>query len=107
MLGANGLTTARISAHVAGLQERFVGGLDGTVLDDAELLNPLGDGPHARFLAFRSPRAQEWYAALSARNCLTDVRGNVLRVGFGLYQDENDIDRLLGLLSQIQVPEQQ
>ena len=101
MLRDNGFTTARISAHVAALQEKFVGGLAGTVLAEAELLNPLGDGPHGRFLAFRSPDAQDHYAALSARNCLTDVRGNVLRVGFGLYQDDADVDRLLGLLSQI------
>ena len=55
MLAANGLTTARISAHVAGLQAAMVEALAGTALGEAELLNPLGGGAHARFLAFRSP----------------------------------------------------
>lgn len=101
MLRENGLTTARISAHVADLQERFVAGLAGTVLAEAELLNPLGKGPHARFLAFHSAHAQKYYADLKARNCLTDVRGDVLRVGFGLYQDERDVEAILGVLGRI------
>lgn len=98
MLHANGLTTARISEHTAALQERLLGGISGTALAAAELLNPLGGGAHARFLAFRSPNAQVWYAALKAKNCTTDVRGDVLRIGFGIYQDESDVERLIGLL---------
>jgi selenocysteine lyase/cysteine desulfurase len=101
MLRDNGLTTARISAHVAKLHAQFVAGLSETVLADAELLNSLGTDPHARFLAFRSADAQHWYAELQARDCLTDVRGDVLRVGFGIYQDDSDVERLLGLLAQI------
>jgi len=101
MLDDTGLTTARIAAHVAALQEQFLAGIAGTPLAGAELLNPLGSGPHARFLAFRDPAAQAWYAAFKARNCLTDVRGNVLRIGFGIYQDERDVDRLLDLVGQI------
>ena len=100
MLRENGLTTALISDHVAGLQAQFLGGLAGPV-SAAELLNPLDGGPHARFLAFRSPHAQRWYADLKAVNCITDVRGDVLRVGFGLYQDEDDVDRLIALVDAI------
>lgn len=98
MLVENGLTTERISARCADLQARLVEGLGGTALADAELLNPLDGGPHARFLAFRSPHAQRWYSDLKARNCITDVRGEVLRIGFGIYQDEGDVDRLVELL---------
>jgi len=98
MFVENGLTTERISARCADLQARLVEGLGGTALADAELLNPLDGGPHARFLAFRSPHAQRWYSDLKARNCITDVRGEVLRIGFGIYQDEGDVDRLVELL---------
>ena len=28
-----------------------------------------------------------------ARDCITDVRGDVLRIGLGLYHDEGDIER--------------
>ena len=94
MLQDNGLTTERISAHVAGLQERFFEALGGTPLAKAELLNPLDGTPHARFLALRSPDAQRWYESLKAANCITDVRGDVLRIGFAIYQDEADVDRL-------------
>lgn len=100
-LGGNGLTTAAISAHAAGLQARLLESLDRTPLGGAELLNPLDGGPHARFLAFRSPDAQKWHVDLKARNCITDVRGDVLRIGFGLYQDESDVDGLVALLEQI------
>jgi selenocysteine lyase/cysteine desulfurase len=101
MLRENGLSTARISTHVAALQDQFLGALNGTALVGAELLNPTVDGPHARFLAFRSPGAQRWYVDLKARNCITDVRGDVLRIGFGIYQDERDVEGILRLLSQI------
>jgi hypothetical protein len=91
MLQNNGLTTARISEHVAQLQSQFLEAIGGTAFEGAELLNPLDAGPHARFLAFRSPNAQGWYAALLQRNCITDVRRDVLRVGFGIYHEHSDV----------------
>jgi selenocysteine lyase/cysteine desulfurase len=101
MLQDNGLTTARISAHVADLQSRLLVRIGDTPLGDAELLNPLDGAPHARFLAFRSPDAQRWYGELKAKNCITDVRGDVLRIGFAIYHDEVDVDRLAGLLGEL------
>ena len=92
MLDAEGLTTTLISAQVAHLQARLVEAIAGTALGQAILLNPLDDRPHARFLAYRSPRAAAWQAELSAKDCITDVRGDVLRIGLGLYHDESDID---------------
>ncbi len=89
MLWENGLTTARISAHVSRLQEHLLDALKGSGLAQAEILNAPGD---ARFLAFRTPDAQRWSDELMARNCITDVRGDVLRVGLALYHDEEDID---------------
>ena len=101
VLAENGLTTARISTHVEGLQRRLLGAIGATALGEAELLNPLADKPHARFLAFRSPSAQAWYGELKARNVITDVRGDVLRIGFGIYQDEADVDRLVDHLGEL------
>ena len=91
MLDSAGLTTARISAHVADLQRLMVDALHPSPLGRAELLNPPGDHANARFLAFRSPDAARWCAQLSASDCITDVRGDVLRVGLGLYHDQADI----------------
>ncbi|HJU77448.1 MAG TPA: class V aminotransferase, partial [Sphingomicrobium sp.] len=101
MLGENGLTTARICEHVTALQAQLLGSLDGRPLAEAELLNPLDRGPHARFLAFRSEHAQRWYSELKAQNCITDVRGEVLRIGFGIYQDGGDVGRLVALLERL------
>jgi selenocysteine lyase/cysteine desulfurase len=102
MLRENGLTTERISTHVDGLQRKLLGSISATPLADAELLNPIDGGPHARFLAFRSLAAQHWYEALEAKNCITDVRGDVLRIGFGIYQEEADVDRLATLLGELE-----
>ena len=101
MLAENGLTTARLSAHIGALQRQLLKSIGGTALGQAELLNPLDGAPHARFLAFRGPHAQRWYAELKAQDCITDVRGDVLRLGFGIYQDEGDVERLVGLLGRL------
>ncbi|MEO6359132.1 MAG: aminotransferase class V-fold PLP-dependent enzyme [Sphingomicrobium sp.] len=93
MIGEQGLDTARISAWVAGLQEQLLNAIDGTALGGAELLNPLEGGPHARFFAFRSGDTQRWCSELKRQHCVTDVRGDVLRIGLGLYHDEDDIER--------------
>ena len=53
-------------------------------------------------LAFRHPKAQAWEQALKAENCITDVRGDVLRLGFAIYQDEGDVDRLLETLGELE-----
>jgi selenocysteine lyase/cysteine desulfurase len=97
VLGENGLTTRRISAHVAALQAQMLEAIEQTALGRAELLNPLSDGPHARFLAFRSPDAERWCNELATRDCITDVRGDVLRIGFGLYHDADDVERFAAL----------
>jgi len=102
MLADNGLTTASISAHVESLQRQLIDAIAGTALSRAELLNPLDGKPHARFLAFRSSSAQRWYAELKARNVITDVRGDVLRIGFGIYQEEGDVERLARYLGELQ-----
>ena len=99
MLEQNGLTTARLADHVAALQHHFLDRVGGTPLGEAELLNPLDGGPHARFLAFRTPHAEAWHDRLLAANCITDVRGDVLRVGFAIYHDGEDVERLVDLIA--------
>ena len=97
MLRENGITTERVAARVAGLQGRLLESIAGTPLGEAELLNPLDGRDHARFLAFRSPDAQRWCAGLMAKGCVTDVRGDVLRIGVALYHDEEDVDDFAAL----------
>jgi selenocysteine lyase/cysteine desulfurase len=97
MLADSQLTTAHISAHVAALQQRLLDAVADTPLGFATLLNPLTGSPHARFLAFRHSKAQQWCAELQAKSVITDVRGDVLRVGLAIYHDPADIDRFAEL----------
>lgn len=96
MLADNRLDTAIISRHVADLQRYF---LEGNPLPDMQLLNPPAEGPHARFLAFKGPEAQSLHDRLNRQNVVTDVRGDVLRIGFGIYHDRDDVDQLKVRLS--------
>ena len=98
MLTDEALETKTISADIDSLQRQLLEALEGTVLGDAELLNPLGSSEHARFLAFRHEKAAAWSAALKNQQCLTDVRGDVLRVGLGLYHDADDVEAFAALV---------
>jgi selenocysteine lyase/cysteine desulfurase len=93
MLAHEGLDTTAVNAHVGSLRATLLAALADTPLAEAELLNPPESGPQARFLAFRSPRAAEWAESLLAQDVIVDVRGDILRVGFGLYQDVGDMER--------------
>ena len=101
MLKENGISTDRVAAKVAALQDQMLQEIAGTALGEAELLNPPGDGPRPRFLAFRDSRAQRWCAELMAKNCITDVRGDVLRIGFGLYHDDEDVEAFAALAAEL------
>lgn len=99
MLRDESLDTAAVSAHAAGLRDAFLAGRGRTVLADAELLNPPSAGASARFLALRTADAARIQAGLAERDVITDVRGDVLRIGFGLYQSERDVGSLLDHLA--------
>lgn len=100
MLAREGLTTAAISAHVDGLRARLLAGLGGTPLGEAEHINA-DTRPTARFVALRSSKAAVWQAALLAQDAIVDVRGDVLRIGLGLYHDARDVDRFIEIASEM------
>ena len=94
MLRQEGLRTADIAGHAGALRDALLAELP----IEAELLNP---GSPARFLALRSPHAARWKAQLEAEDVIVDVRGDVLRIGFGLYQDARDLDGLIEVLGRL------
>jgi selenocysteine lyase/cysteine desulfurase len=83
-----------IHAHAMALEERFLAGGG----PPGELLPP-PSSPRGNFLTFRSEAAGATYEALHGRRVTTDHRGDRLRIGFGVYQDETDVDRLLEVLA--------
>ncbi|GAA4030950.1 aminotransferase class V-fold PLP-dependent enzyme [Sphingomonas rosea] len=101
MLEAEKLSTFAISQWVAERKAALLASLEGTALAEAEILNPPGPGPTARFLALRHPRAAEWQQALLAHDCVTDVRGDVLRLGIGLYHDDEDMERFASIAARL------
>jgi selenocysteine lyase/cysteine desulfurase len=94
MLEAEGLTTAAVAAHVAGLRDLLLAKIaagEAGPLRDATVVNPPGDGPSARFVALRHPSALAWKTALTERGVVVDVRDDVLRVGLSAYHDAADV----------------
>jgi selenocysteine lyase/cysteine desulfurase len=94
MLDSEKLTTAAITAKCEALRDQMAAAIeagDAGRLREAAILRPNANGPDARFLALRHPDATQWKATLMAQNIITDARDDVLRVGFGLYQDEDDV----------------
>jgi selenocysteine lyase/cysteine desulfurase len=89
------IAVADVHAHVMALQERFVHAIDEAALpfSSADLVVPVTAPLRGHFLTFRRSDAASLYEKLLAGNVITDVRGDRLRIGFGLYHDEEDIDR--------------
>ena len=99
MLADRGLSTADVAELARDLMRRFQQAVEAGragPLDQAALLNPLLEGDaHARFLALRHADAPRWRDRLLDAGVVTDVRDDVIRFGFGLYQDQDDVDRLI------------
>jgi len=93
-LDAEGLSPARIHAHVVGLEERFVAGLGKDLpFGEAHLVVPLAEKSRGQFLTFELGAAAEIHQRLLEADIVTDVRGDRLRFGFAIYHDADDIDR--------------
>jgi selenocysteine lyase/cysteine desulfurase len=92
-LDAIGVTTAKIHAHAHRMQEVFMTELARAKLplEASQLVVPLSEPSRGQYLTFQTNAAQDIYARLTAANVMTDVRGDRLRVGFGLYHDEEDV----------------
>jgi len=91
-----GIGPGDVHRHVAALQGRFLESEPGL----GELI-PAPDADRGSFLTFRSPDAGDHYQRLHDAGVITDYRGDRLRIGFGIYHDKADVDRLAGLISDL------
>jgi len=90
-----------IHTHAVALQERFVSALAERPvgpLAPENLLIPLTQPARGNFLVFEHPEAARWCRSLHDAGIVTDVRGNRLRVGFGLQHAAADVDALIARL---------
>ncbi len=92
-----GLDFAAVHAHVERLQRQFVDALsaDPVAALPLDRLVPTAGMPRGNFLTFALPWATEAEAALIAHHVSVDRRRDRLRLGFGVYHDENFVDQLL------------
>ena len=94
MLDREGLDTTAITSRVAALRAQVEAAIEAGecgVWREAQLLRPNASGPQARFISLRDPRATRWKAQLFEHDIITDARDDVLRIGLGLYHNQDDI----------------
>jgi len=96
-LDSEGIGPEDIHKHVIGLQELF---LERVKRPPGTLLPPSGV-ERGNFLTFQSQNARHYYQSLHDRKVITDYRGNRLRIGFGIYQDEDDIGSLAAIVNEL------
>jgi kynureninase len=97
-----GVDVAMIHAHVQGLQQRFIDALRRApirALPIDRLVPPLGE-PRGNFLTFALAQAEAVEAALTDHHIRVDRRRDRVRFGFGVYHDDDFIDRLMPRLSE-------
>ena len=99
-----GLTVETIHAHVLSLQERFRKGADAAhiaPLHDARLVTPIRTAERGHFLCYETPQATSIHARLERAGIVTDVRGTRLRIGFGCYHTEAEIDHAVEAIAAV------
>jgi kynureninase len=89
-----GLTVEAIHEHALALQAQFLAGIGQhgvAALANARLVTPMDTLQRGHFLTFETAEAADLHKRLLARHIVTDVRGDRIRFGFGVYQTAADI----------------
>ncbi|MDF2689244.1 MAG: aminotransferase, partial [Microvirga sp.] len=95
-LADEGITPAIIHAHAKALQQHFLRRISGSALfANASPVVPADEVRRGNFLTFQTPAAQAIHNDLKELRVVTDVRGERLRLGFGIYQTEEEVDDLV------------
>lgn len=99
-LAREGLTVPKMLEHVRGIERAFLAAIAGTngPVNSGMLLLP-DEARRGRFLAFRTKEAGAIAAALGKKNIIVDHRGDKLRIGFGIYNSQDDALRLARALA--------
>ena len=98
------LDIAEIHRHSHRLQAMFARELVATSsaeLHPDRLVVPIANRDRGNFLTFRTGSAGDLHRRLLAAGIVTDYRGDRLRFGFGIYHDDEDIDRLMDALRRV------
>lgn len=91
-----GITPGIVHAHAVALQQSFLRRVaDSTPFKNARLLVPQDEMRRGNFLTFETPEAQTLYRDLQQLRVVTDVRGTRLRIGFGIYQTDEEVEQVI------------
>jgi len=85
-----------VEAHVLGLVERLLTGLDDL---GATVATPRGAGDHGPLVCVASTDPHALVEALQAERIVTSSRDANLRISLHLYNVEEDVDRILEALA--------
>lgn len=95
-LHGEGITPATIHAHAKALQQHFLHRVVGfPLLGQAKLVVPQDEIRRGNFLTFETSEAQRIHNAMKRQDVTMDLRGHRLRIGFGLYQTQEEVDELI------------
>src|SRR5258706_10268702 len=100
-LASTGKTLADVHRHAHAMQDRFLAGLERLALDELrvrDLVPPPGTA-RGNFLVFDVDDAEAKHGRITAAGIGIDRRDRRLRFGFGVYHDDDQVDRLLVALS--------
>jgi selenocysteine lyase/cysteine desulfurase len=86
-----------IEAHVRGLVDLLLAGLDEL---GATVVTPRGESDHGPLVCVASTQAEELVRALAEARVVTSSRDESVRVSLHLYNVPEDIERILGALSE-------
>lgn len=93
MLESEGISPGVVHEQADRLQKQFL-----VSAPEVGELIPAPDQPRGSFLTFRNPEAADIYERLHVAGVITDHRHDRWRIGFGIYQDPRDIERLLEVI---------
>ena len=96
-----GLAAATLYRRSMEVQDLFLAAVETKDLCIGTLLSNPDGSMRPRFLTYVNPRASDISQELMDRDVITDYRDDRLRIGFSIYHDEEDIERLVCALSTV------
>ncbi|HEY7822746.1 MAG TPA: aminotransferase, partial [Acidimicrobiia bacterium] len=99
-LDSEGIGPEDIHNHALGLQELF---LEKVERLPGKLMPPSGV-ERGNFLTLQTQNARHYYQSLPDRRVITDYRRDRLRIGFGIYQSVEDVERLTEIVNELTTP---
>jgi selenocysteine lyase/cysteine desulfurase len=110
VLDESSLSVERIHEYVCNLQNYFIRKLNVckfTEFNEKTLeYNPWQSSepsPRAHFLSFRSQSARNTVNELREQGVVVDARGDLVRIGFGLYHDVSDVNFLVAAIREMEL----